>query len=231
MLDKKLTRIYNRSIHRPVETGAIFEDEGIAAVYAKENGITVVRPSTGANGEVFAGFSLSRNTPPTFNNIFVEGIVPESGVLELARIPVNGQFLIRNNAGAALTVTAEAPAAATEAWLDGQKVTVDDSLKGKAYSLQYRYEMSVAEAKLVVGDAPMGGLSSSDQGIIGLLIEADVATSYFDASVDWTNAVTVRLGAGGVLTTKGSGTVIPGVVVLQAPSAGSPFLLVGAGHQ
>lgn len=224
MIDQKSTRVFDTKF-APVETGFVFEDEGMAAVYVREGDKTVVKASTGVSGEVFAGITQSRNIPPKFAPAVIEGVIPAGGVIELPRIPVVGQILVKI-AGAAKTVGAGAPADATAVQLTGANINTFTGEAGKAYVIQFHYEPTVAEARTFVGDAPVGGLSSSAQGVIGLYKRGEIATSYFDASVDWSGAITVKLGADGMFTTTGSGTELTNAVVAKAPSAGSPVLVL-----
>lgn len=224
MIDQKNTRVF-RTEHRPVQTGVIFADEGIAAVFVKEGDLTVVRPSTGAANENFAGLSLSRNCPPTFGQIVLEGVVAANGKIELPRVPITGQLLVKIG-GDEKVIVAIAPADADKIQLNVDELTTHANGVGLAYFIQFAYELSVSEARTLKGDAPIGGLSSSAQGVIGLFVEGDVSTSYFDASVDWSAVIHPKLGADGLLTATGSGTTLTNVIVQQAPSAASPSLVV-----
>jgi len=225
MIDQKYSRVF-RTEHRPVETGAIFVDEGISAVFVKEGDTTVVVPSTGADGEIFAGLSLSRNTPPQFANLVVEDVVPVTGpyVTVLPRIPETGQILVKVN-GVKLNVVATPPNAG-EVQLSGFNLTYHSDVAGGAVVVQFQYALTVAEATMFRGNAPVGGLSSSAEGVIGLVVEGDVATSYYDASADWSGVFNPVLGPNGVLTTSGPGTVLKNVIVESAPSAANPSLVV-----
>jgi hypothetical protein len=224
MIDQKSTRVFDTKF-APVETGFVFEDEGMAAVYVREGDKTVVKASTGVGGEVFAGITQSRNIPPKFAPAVIEGVVPAGGVIELPRLPVVGQILVKID-GVVVEVEASAPSDATTVQLSGTDITTFASAVGKAYVIQFHYEPTVAEARTFVGDAPVGGLSSSAQGVIGLFKRGEIATSYFDASVDWSSAIKVKLGADGYFTTTGSGTELTNAVVAKAPSAGSPVLVL-----
>lgn len=224
MIEQKYTRVFNTE-HRPVETGAVIPDEGVCLVFVKEGERTVVRPSTGAAGEKFAGLSMSRNAPPLFIPFVLESVV-DSDVIELPRTPMAGQILVRVN-GAALTINAgsSAPAEATAVNVDDRNIYFHASHVGADLFVQMMYEPTVSEARRLNGDAPVGGLSSSSQGIIGVVTRGDVATSYFDASVDWAGALSANLGPDGTLTVGGTGADA-GITVIQAPTAANPTLVV-----
>lgn len=222
MIEQKYTRIFHTE-HRPVETGALFEDEGMAAVFVKEGDQTVVRPSTGAAGEKFAGVSTSRNAPPLFVPYVFEGVL-SSLEMELPRIPLTGQILVKLD-GTKLTIVASDTAAENEVVLDANKLTFEAGSEGKTVFIQMMYEPTVAEARQFKGDLPVGNLSSSAQGIIGLVTRGDVSTTYFDASADWSGAMDANLGADGKFTVGGSGADAK-VTVVAAPSSTNPSLVL-----
>lgn len=230
MLNQKYTRIFETD-HRAVQPGVVIEEEGIALVFVKENGKTFVRPSTGAAGEIFAGFSHSRNSPPHFLPRVVDSRVPDSGIVDLHRIPVSGQILVKV-AGQAVTVGANAPTAANEVQLVGEKLffftgtpaagsdPAVPGVQGQELYVQFIYEPTITEARTIIGDAPIGGLPSTPQEVIGVITRAsDVGTTYYDASVDWSNVMHPRLGVDGRLTSGGQGTLLSNVIVQSTPVA------------
>lgn len=224
MINQKYTRLF-LSEHRKLETGTIVLDEGQAMVNVKEGNETVVRPSTGAQGELFAGISMTRNSPPTTLQWIGEGVVPATGAIEVPRLPLTGQILVKQG-NEKLTVVAGAPASDAEVQLVGQVLTFHADSIGGAYKLQLAYEPSMQEARQYLGDMPIGGISASYQGVIGVITRGDVATTWYDAASDFGVALQVRLGADGRFTTSGQGTVVPGVTVLTAPSADNSSLVL-----
>lgn len=225
MIEQKYTRVFNTE-HRPVETGVVIPDEGIALVFVKEGEKTVVRPSTGAAGELFAGLSLSRNAPPLFIPYVFDGVVSGSK-LELPRTPLASQILVKIG-GTKMTINAgtAAPAANTAVSLEDNELTFHADHDGEDLFIQMMYEPTVAEARQYNGDVPVGGLPSSAQNVIGVLTRGDVATTYFDSSVDWSGALKAKLGPDGLLTVGGSGADAEGLVVISAPTAANPTLVV-----
>lgn len=230
MLNQKYTRSFETD-HRAVLPGTVIPDEGVAMVWVKSNGKSYVRPSTGANGETFAGFSLSRNTPPSFIPRVVESRVPESGIVDLHRIPLSGQILVKVG-GVAVEITANEPADASEVQLQGEKLyfftgtpaqgsdPAVPGVQGKDLYVQFMYEPTISEARTVLGDTPIGGLPSSAQEVIGAITRAEsIGTSYYDASVDWSGVIHPRLGVDGRLTSGGQGTLLTNVIVVNSPVA------------
>lgn len=223
MLVQKYTRLFLTE-HRPVEQGIALTEEGIALVAVKQGNDTVVRPSTGAADEIFAGFSLTRNSPPKTIPWVGEGRVPTTGSIELPRLPMAGQILIKVG-GVVRDVVAAAPAAG-EAYLNARVVTFHADDVGAEYTIQMQYEPTVSEARTILGDAPIGGISAAAQDVTGVVTRGDVATTNYDASVDWSGVITPRLGADGTLTVGGQGTVLTNVQVISAPSAENSALVV-----
>lgn len=215
MIAQKLTRLF-RTEHFPVQEGVVIQEEGMALVFVQEGGKTVVKPSTGAAGEVFAGLSQSRNSPPSFIPHVFESVIPASLVVELPRIPMAGQILVKVG-GTKLTVVADAPASASEVQLTVDKLIFFAGEAAKSLYVQYIYEPSLAEARTVLGDMPIGGLPSTYQGIIGVTLHGTVGTTMYDASKDWSGVINPRLGVDGRLTTDGPGTLLTNVQVIQTP--------------
>jgi hypothetical protein len=218
MLYQYNTRIQH-SEFRKAEPGSDIAEEGKALVYATYNNELVVRPSTGAAGEKFAGLSLTRNTPPTQAPFVGSFVVADTGSVELPRLPVAGQLLIRVG-GSALTIVSNAPAAASEVQLVGKVLTFHADLKGATAEFQLKYELSASEARRMQGDAPIGGISATFQDQVGVITYAEeICTSCFDASADWQPEAEPTLGADGNLTLGGSGGVATGLIVVAAPSS------------
>lgn len=225
MIEQKFSRTF-RTEHRPVKTGVIIEDEGQALVFEREGDQSVVTVSTGADGEVFAGISLSRNAPPSFNAQVLQVKVPATKKIVLPRVPLTGRILVKV-AGVKKTIAATAPGDATAVQLVGDTITLHASVAvDTVVDVTFQYELTVSEARTLKGDAPMGGLPSSAQGVIGMVIKGDISTSYFDASIDWAGALKVNLGVDGIFTVGGDGTEVPGAIIVSAPSVSNPQLVI-----
>lgn len=228
MLNYKHTQLFD-TVSRDVLPGAALIEDGIAAVYTREapNGELTVKPSTGAANEVFAGFTLNSNVPGTFRPAVEEGVV--AGTINLARVPVAGQILVKID-GVAVEVVAgsAANAAATKITLtaDGDLLPHADHA-GESYFVQYHYELTASELRSETGDI-WGGVNNTagaQFGKTGLVVRADeLSTNMFDASADWSTVINPRLGANGMLTVGGSGTELKNVFVLSAPTGDNAFL-------
>lgn len=217
------TRLY-KSLFETLAAGVAIQEEGIAMVFVKENGETKVQPSTGAAGEIFAGLALARNLPPS-TLPFVEELV---GELEgtFTRAPIAGQVNVRIKGGASLDIVTN-PAAtptATEIVISGSTYKLHADNEGAALVAQYLYTPTVQEARMVIGDAPYGGLAANAMGKLACVKQGEVATSFFDASADWSTTMYARLGANGRFIPGTASNHLNNVVVKNAPSVGSPFL-------
>lgn len=224
MLIQKYTRQFMNE-HRKVESGALIAEEGQALVNVKEGLETVVRPSTGASGEVFAGVSMTRNSPPTILPWIAEAVVPSSLSVELPRLPVSGQILVKLGTAKA-TLVAGAPAAEGEVQLIGQRLNFFAGSENTPYFIQMAYEPTQAEAAQLLGNMPIGGISAQVQGVVGVITRGDIATTFYDASADFQGALKVNLGADGKFTVGGSGTKVAEATVITAPSAENTALVL-----
>lgn len=224
MISQKYSR-FVLTEHRKVMSGVDIAEEGKALVYDKEGLDTVVRPSTGAEGEIFAGISLTRNSPPATLPWVGENNVPASLTMQLPRTPLSSQIMVKLN-GIKAKLVASTPAAAGEVQLVKDVLTFHVDDEKKAYFVQMQYTPSVQEAAQVLGAFPIGGLAAQAQGVVGVTNKGDIATSFFDPSADFQTALKVRLGADGRFTTGGQGTELDNVVIVTAPSADNATLVL-----
>ena len=225
MINLQATRILKTDA-KPLAAGVLFEEEGQVMAAIKEDGVLKVRPSLGLPGEIFAGFSYSRAIPPKFLPKVEEFIIPDNGVVELIRTPVLTQMLVKiDGVKADLTAGATAPEVGD---VKSQKnvlyfATADKGKKGVA---QYLYEPTVSEAREVTGDIPQGGVPGQVLGQAGLIVVGTIATSLFDASVDWTTVLNPTMGADGRLTVGGDGVLLTNVLVENSPTSDEEFLIL-----
>lgn len=222
MLNLQSTRIVVTETF-DVVPGIAIQEPGIALVYTKVAGATKVQPSTGAAGEVFAGFSFARNVPTAFLPNVEEFVIDNSLTQDLARTPLMGQCLIKVN-GVIKSIVLSAPANAGQVMLSGKSLVFATGENGKTCTVQYMYEPTVSEASLFTGQAIIGGTAFRTMDTVGGITRGDISTNYYDSSVDWSNVFSVKLGVDGIVTTSGSGTVIPNAIVMVAPGVSDPFL-------
>lgn len=223
MINQNYTRLFLSDV-KDVADGVLFQEEGIAAVYVNQNGVSVIAPATGVAGEVFAGIVQSRNTPPAFGSDSRQ-VVPVDGKIVLPRTPIATEIGVFAD-GEQLDVVADAPDEG-EIQLVGSVLTTHSTNATSVVTVNYHYELTSTEARTLVGDAPVGGLSSTHQKRIGVITRGQVATNYFDATADWTGAIQLKLAAGGYFTPAADDSeAIPGVVLVRGPSADAAVIVV-----
>jgi hypothetical protein len=221
MLQLRNTRLY-KSLFENLASGTTIQEEGVPLTFVKEGGET--RVEVGVTGAEFAGIAIARNLPPSTMPMVDSGVIPASAKGTLTRTPIVGQLLVKID-GVVATQVASAPAVGEVVVVeDGYEFNVDEV--GKTATFQYMYNPTVAEARSVLGDMPYGGLAANALGTIGTIKQGEVATSFFDASADWTNTIYAKVvdGKFAPAATKAAG--ITGVVVKNSPSAGNPFLVL-----
>jgi hypothetical protein len=212
-----------RTSHEDVATGVLIQEEGIPLVYVKEAGITKVKPSIGAVGEIFAGLSISRNAPPTVLPLLLSGLIASDATFELPRAPITGQLFVSID-GTAATVVTGTPAAG-EVKVDGLQLVFEAGAANSPVFVQMMYSPSLIEARSVLGDAPFGGLSTHVLNRIGVFKSGEASTTLFDASVDWSAALHVKLADGKFTAAAANDAArLPNVVVTNSPSVAAPFL-------
>lgn len=212
---------------KPLVAGVLFNEEGQALVAVKEDGVLKVRPSLGLPGESFVGFCYSRAIPPKFLPKVEEFVIPDNGVVELARTPVLTQMLVKIGGVKATAIGNDAVAPEAGA-VNSQKNVLYFAAadKGKKGVAQYLYEPTVSEAREVTGDIPQGGVPGQVMGQAGYICVGTVSISNFDASVDWSTVLHPNLGADGTLTVGGDGVLLTNVLVENSPTSEDEFLIL-----
>lgn len=222
MLNLLSTRVFHTELF-DVLSGIAIQEEGMALSFIKDNGITKVHPSLGVANEVFAGFSLSRNVPPEFVPNVEEFIIKDSLIHDLVRSPMAGQCLVKVG-GSIKSIVLTTPANAGQVMLTGNTLAFAAGENGKSCFVQYMYEPTISEAAVFTGHAVIGSLAFRSMDNIGCIVRGTISTNYFDASVDWSAALAVKLGVNGMVTTTGSGATLPNVTIMNSPNSTDPFL-------
>lgn len=218
---KYIATRFHRTDSKPLAAGSAINEEGTSLVFIKENGKLVVKPSTGAAGEIFAGVSTGVRRKPKYLNKVENHTVTATGVVELSRTPVIAGVWLDGTQVASIGATPVVPTDDGEANLLGNKLYAK---AGQAVKVIYQYEPTVTEAQQEVGDLPINGDGESATGMYSFVILGTVATTMFDVTSDWTGVVNPRLGADGRFTAKGSGTLLANVFVENAPTAEADYL-------
>ncbi len=208
--------------------GEVIHEEGVALVWAKENGQSYLRLSTGVTGEVFAGFALARNMPPAFMPRVERFVVDATKKHTATRLPQAGQLLVKIDGVKADQEANTAPTEEGAVGVEGADFYFHADDIGKEVVIQYAYELTVTEARSYTADAPIGGLPSNVIGRIGYIKLGNIATTMFDANSDWAADAVLnpRLGPDGRLTLEGNGTILKGCIIKHAPNSEKGFLIV-----
>lgn len=221
--------IFTQTDSSKVATGEIIQEEGAALVILREGPEAVIKESTGAAGEIFAGFSYERTRRPEVLAAIEEGTI-EDGLIRLGRTPTPGKIAIWIGADEiTIEVGDDAPADNSAVNLSGSELRTDAGENGKEFRVQYLYEPTVSEAR-VYGEGNEFGQSpaSADVGVCGRIVGGTISTNHFDVEADWANETEMHpsLGADGRLTIGGPGTKLTNLIIKEAPRSDSAFLTV-----
>lgn len=210
----------------PVASGNTITAEGLVLVQAFEDGVEKVKPATGADGEIYVGFSYGSLYTPITKSIVEEFIVPAAApfTVTLQHAPLAGQIRVADTS-AAVNLTPGAVSNATEFAVAGNVVSFNASRASHSVQVTYRFAPTALDLMLE-DQIQIASFTASDMiSSTGTIMTGDIYTNIFDASVDWSAATEIRMGAGGVVTDQhGTGEVIPGAYVCGIPSAQVPFL-------
>lgn len=205
-----------------VAPGAIIAAEGAALIRATGAPSSGVILSSGAAGDIFAGFSIAGTSAAPFSPAYAskveEFLVPVSGSVVLAFTPVAGQIAVFNTAtGAAI------PIDGTTVTLTGK--TIAGLTAGLTVRAVYQYALTVVQSVALQGNVQPGGYSGAYVSQIGLIKRGLIYTDQFDASKNWAAATSIKLAANGQLQDQtGAGATLPGAYVVAVPNVEVPFL-------
>ena len=227
MLLLNQTRIH-ASTERKLSAGAVLKSEGAALVATYEDNELRVKPSEGKENEVFVGVAISAIASVTVAPKVEELVIDEKKfTVELARLPITDKDIAVKVDGKSVEVTTTAAADTTHVKLEKNKLTFDESFKGKTATVLYRFSPNAEELYVVQGEQRPGVHVTTALGQTGVITAGEVLTSEFDVAADWTpntnGKVEVYLGANGLFTTKAGGTKV-NAIVTRLPVAGSPYL-------
>lgn len=207
--------------HAMVDSATTKLDEGVFLVHALENGKAVVKASTGVADEKFIGVSFSKHMLPATAVQAVETTVPTAAPYEimLPAIPVEiGVFIdgaFADGSGVAAGNYDLDPSG---------KLILDAADSGKPIAIQYRYNLTVAQANaLFGGDGILTDLSNVE---ISIMTTGLMVTDQYVLTDDWSDeTLAIKLAADGRVTNDAgaTGTELDAVVELL-PSVNAGFL-------
>ena len=210
---------YTRSVEKRLATGAVLTAVGQPLVASMEGGHQVVSVSAGVAGESFAGFAIAQTSAvpvvPTTHVKVETVVVPATGIVTVAKAPLAGTTAaVRTDTGATVAVAS----------VTGTAVDLAVASAGLTVRVIYRYTLTVAEARSLVGDVQPGGYSGNTYGLIGCAQEGVIYTDQFDTSVDFNTATSLKLDTGGLVSNQTGAGVTINARVVATPSADYPFL-------
>jgi hypothetical protein len=201
-----------------VASGVTIADEGQALVVVNEGGQAVVKPSTGAPGEVFAGVAaFERRTPTTLAAVKRYAGTGAVQTINIANY-VDGSAYITID-GADLNATTPQATITSAGVLTITAAVASTSV----IEIAYTYQPTVIQAQRLVGtNFPFTAVAAGAQ--VGTIYTGEVYVSNFDTSVHWVGGGNVNLGANGTFTNTGADNLIAKAFVCHAPTESEPYL-------
>jgi hypothetical protein len=239
------TRSYfERETEYPLVTGIPFTEEGEIAALVNTGTVAHARPALGtAVTEVPLGILLNGTIDAVTFAHFETGVVP-AGLTHTLKFnnlvtnPYTGwadAYVFRSVVGTQVPVVAPgAPGAGNCSIVTNTGVmTFDIAQLGWAFSIRYRWNMTVAQALAVCKSSPIGRSSEAlyNKVVVGRGHGCRVFTTTFDAEATWTIGLQTGaghspvLGAAGVwtsFTNNNNGT--PFGRVISLPTANDPYV-------
>ena len=210
---------YGWTDSQAIAIGETVNIEGQGLVAVLEDNIEKVKPATGGAGEKFVGFARFRQLQFGIG-AKVEAITVPVGD-PLLPAPVTVTLSKHDLIEYLVTGCAVPPTVDTVAGT----VTFAVADLGKNVTVGYRWNMTVAEAKTTMYEAPVNMPDPNMAGMVGVgKGKSRIYTDNYDGAVAYTAASTLTLKAGGVVTVGGIGAVITGARVVQVPSATDAYL-------
>ena len=217
----------------PWADGVVQIREGQPTVTVYEDGEQHVEPPDALGNAGYAGVAISNETEldswPVAEEISLSAAAgaQDDGLSHRPQSPddvkiyeADGTAVDVDNAGA--IASGDIAISATGA------ITTGANVDAGIYTFVYRYVPSVREARTLQGDLEPGGHVSSELGSTGVIVAGDVYTTEWDTESAWTAAAAargVRMDANGRFTVADTvANAIPGVSVIQYPTADSEFL-------
>jgi len=237
---------FTNSRELPVSAASPRILEGQALVKSIENGNAVVRPSTGASTELFAGIALGQKFNPD-SAIFVQivhvpAVSPYVANLTWTPIASASNMLARvvsvDPNTQVVTPVSLAVYDATLANAAGYAVAVggnnaltmsfNAALAGKTVEVTYQYSLTMMQLIALYGETYSPFTASEITGSIGVISDGMILTDQFEVSDNWaafTSATPLVAGPNGLFTMASGavGAPVSGSVE-HVPTETSPFL-------
>lgn len=215
-----LRDVQEMKLHSSVES----VEEGQAFVSVTENGVSVVLPSTGADGEVFVG------TPFTRLNYAESRIVVEELTVIGGSVTINDDPFVATDIGVVFNGDAlgvgDPAAEETKFSVDGRTFTLNSALENQTVSVRYRKALTIQEAERFRGHgvqiAPRE--SSSITGSVSVIRKGITFIDNVDLASNWEAGGPVYASANGIFTKTETAILVPRARVVALPTGDVPFL-------
>jgi len=217
-------------LEKEVLPGEVLTEEGVLLTASLDpaTGTEKVAATAGLATDVVAGFAIRDNADNATTSEVEELTVPS------APNPLVVQLSNNNLVATQVRVVAETTGALTEgnpanagefSANDATGVlTFNAAEAGQAITVTYRYNLTVAEARLKFFQRNINNEASALFGQVGVGHgHGEIFTDQFDASVDWASAATINSGAGGQVTSGGTGVELDARVI-SVPNVNNPLL-------
>jgi hypothetical protein len=210
---------FSRSSEMALNPAAVLSGDGQALVNTLVNGKSVVAPSAGTAGEQFVGFSSLQTSAATAmpsTAVKVEEVtLTAAGKMTTGNTPVAGSVFVYNAATGAAIVVDSVVGSVVDCLVANASVAV---------RVQYRYALTVVQARALVGDVQPGGFAGTTYGTVGVAQTGTIYTDQFDSGKDFAAATSIKLGANGRVTDQSGSGVAINAIVKSLPTSGYPFL-------
>lgn len=200
-----------------IAAGADIKEEGQVLVSVLENGIEMVKPSEGKDGEKIVGFAWS--------NAIIPGTIVATKTETADDDYEAGAFTValENAVEGSIAVTINGEAS-TGSLADGV-FTVSDAVEaGATVVITYRKNLTVNESRALFGDKRANLNNNLALNSISVIRgNGDMWTDQYDTSADWSEATEAAAGANGLLVPAAEGKTTVGRIIGK-PSAGQFWL-------
>lgn len=192
--------------------------EGLAMVFANDNGVANVKPSTSGTSDSFAGFSSSHTMVPS-SAIYIGDVTADDTTLTLPYTPISGQLQLYD--GAQALAVGNPGTTANQYSISGATVTLHSGQTDAVISVRLRYSLTVEQAVMLYGEGMPGDLAAADiYDRVGAITKGVVYTDQYDVTGVFVAGAAVKSGANGqVVPAAGTGTTIPNCYVAEVPTA------------
>ena len=231
---------FSSILEKNVASGSTVVEEGVCLVATLDasTGEEVVAMSAGGSGEVFVGWAIRDNADHATTSVVEEGTVPTAPAALTITLANNNLVASAPGNGSTANMRVECPVGTTLTKVDGAvagngEVAVEpvtgilvfhSDESATAYRITYRYNLTVAEARLTFFQRNINNEAGALFGQLGVGMGiGEIYTDMFDNTKDWSAGTAPTTGASGLITQGGNGHLIDARVI-HVPDVGNPML-------